>query len=111
MNVKNHVQLIGHLGQDPEFFPNAEGNHVAKVNLATSESYKNKQGERVTITEWHHLVVFGSLAEIVHKYCTKGNNVVVTGSLKTRKYTNKDNIDKYTTEIIVSDIVFLDKKT
>jgi single-strand DNA-binding protein len=110
MNVKNHVQLIGHFGQNPEYFPSESGNHVAKVSLATNDSYKNKNGEKVTVTEWHNLVVFGSLAEIVNKFCSKGQNVVVTGSLKTRKYLNKENIEKYTTEIIVSDIVFLDKK-
>jgi single-strand DNA-binding protein len=108
--MKNHVQLIGHLGQNPEVFNTENNKKILKISVATSGTYKNEKGEKVTTTEWHNCVAFGTRAEIIEKYCMKGSNVMVHGSLKTRKYTAKDNTERYATEILISDILFLDKK-
>lgn len=110
MNQSNFVQLIGHLGKDVELFKKEDSKAVGKVTLATTKRYKNTKGEQVTLTEWHTLVMFGGVAEIAEKYLKKGSHVLVTGSLKTRKYTTKEAVDKYITEIVVDDILFLDRK-
>jgi single-strand DNA-binding protein len=109
-NAKNYVQLIGHLGQNPELHKAESGTMIAKASIATSATYKNEKGERVTSTEWHNIVCFNKRAEILHNYTGKGAQVLVTGSLRTRKYQTKEGHDRYTTEIIVNDIVLLDKK-
>ncbi|MBE0364893.1 single-strand DNA-binding protein [Pseudoalteromonas ulvae UL12] len=98
----NKVILVGNLGQDPEvrYMPN--GNAVANVSLATAESYKDKNtGQMVDKTEWHRVVFFGKLAEIVGEYVRKGSQIYVEGKLQTRKWTDKDGQEKYTTEIVV----------
>lgn len=98
----NKVILIGNLGQDPEvkFMPN--GNAVANISLATSDSYKDKNtGQMVDKTEWHRVVFFQKLAEIVGEYCRKGSKIYIEGKLQTRKWTDQQGIEKYTTEIIV----------
>lgn len=110
MNARNHVQLIGHLGQDPEFYNGADSKNVAKFSMATNHSYKDSNGNRVTKSEWHNIVIFGSLADIVQKYVKKGSNVLVHGSLRTRSYESKEGHTKYTTEIVASDILFMDNK-
>ncbi|ATC93200.1 single-stranded DNA-binding protein [Pseudoalteromonas tunicata] len=98
----NKVILVGNLGQDPEvrYMPN--GSAVANVSLATAESYKDKNtGQMVDKTEWHRVVFFGKLAEIVGEYVRKGSQIYVEGKLQTRKWTDKDGQEKYTTEIVV----------
>ncbi len=98
----NKVILIGHLGQDPEvrYMPN--GNAVATVTLATSETWKDKQTQQQKErTEWHRVVFFGKLAEIVGEYLRKGSQVYVEGRLQTRKWQGQDGQDRYTTEIVV----------
>lgn len=106
----NKVQLIGTLGRDPEvrYMPN--GNAVANLSLATDESYNDKQtGQKVEQTEWHRLVIYGKLAEIVQQYLKKGSRAYFEGKLKTREW-EKDGIKHYTTEIVASDMVMLDGK-
>lgn len=96
----NNAQIIGHLGKDPEvrYLPN--GNAVANFSLATTEKWKDKtSGEAKEQTEWHRVTVFDKLAEIVGQYLKKGSLVYVCGKIKTRKYTDKDGTEKYTTEI------------
>ena len=95
----NKVILIGNLGQDPEvrFLPS--GGAVANLSLATSESWKDKQGQVQEKTEWHRIGIFGKLAEIAGEYLKKGSSVYVEGKLQTRKWTNKEGNDQYTTEI------------
>ena len=96
----NQAQIIGHLGKDPEvrYLPN--GNAVANFSLATTEKWKDKNsGEVKEQTEWHRVTVFDKLAEIVGQYLKKGSLVYVCGKIKTRKYTDKDGTEKYTTEI------------
>ena len=99
----NKVILIGHLGQDPEvrYMPN--GNAVANFNIATSESWKDKQtGENRDKTEWHRIVVFGKLAEIAGQYLKKGTQVYIEGQLQTRKWQDQSGQDRYTTEVVIN---------
>ena len=96
----NKVILVGNLGRDPETrsFPN--GDQVANVTIATTDRYKDKtSGEMKEITEWHRVSFFGRLAEIAGQYLRKGSQVYVEGSLRTRKWTDKDGLEKYSTEI------------
>ena len=107
----NKVILIGNLGQDPEvrYMPN--GGAVANVTVATSESWKDKNtGEQVEKTEWHRVVFYRRLAEIVGEYLKKGSKVYIEGRLQTRKWQDKNGNDRYTTEIIASDMQMLDSR-
>ncbi|MBU3824695.1 MAG: single-stranded DNA-binding protein [Candidatus Oceanisphaera merdipullorum] len=98
----NKVILIGHLGQDPEIRYMPNGNAVANITLATSETWRDKQsGEQKEKTEWHRVVFFGKLAEIVGEYLRKGSQIYVEGRLQTRKWQGQDGQDRYTTEIVV----------
>ena len=97
----NKVIIVGNLGKDPEvrFMPN--GGAVANITVATSDSWKDKQtGEQKEKTEWHRVVMFGKLAEIAGEYLRKGSKVYLEGSLQTRKWTNQQGQDQYTTEIV-----------
>ena len=101
----NKVILVGHLGQDPEvrYMPN--GNAVANFSVATSESWKDKQtGENRDKTEWHRIVVFGKLAEIVGEYVKKGTQVYLEGQLQTRKWQDQSGQDHYTTEVVINSL-------
>lgn len=99
----NKVILIGYLGQDPETRYMSNGNIVTNISIATTESWKDKQtNELKEKTEWHRVVLFGKLAEIASEYLHKGSQVYVEGSLKTRKWQNKNGQDRYITEIIVN---------
>lgn len=108
----NKVILIGNLGQDPDvrFMPN--GNAVANVTLATSESWKDKNtGETQERTEWHRVVFFRRLAEIAEKYCKKGSRIYIEGKLQTRKWKDKNDQDRYTTEIVADQMQMLDGRS
>lgn len=105
----NKVILIGNLGSDPEARYMTNGNAVVSLSVATSSSWKDKQtGEMQERTEWHRVVFFNRLAEIVNQYLRKGAKVYIEGSLRTRKWTDKDNVEKYTTEIIADEMQMLD---
>ena len=107
----NKVILIGNLGQDPEIRYMPSGGAVANVRLATSESWKDKgTGEQVEKTEWHTVVFFGRLGEIVGEYLKKGSKVYVEGRLQTRKWQGKDGADRYTTEIVANEMQMLDSR-
>ena len=95
----NKVILVGNLGRDPEIRYLPSGEPVANITIATSSKYKNKTGEMVEETEWHRVTFFGKLAEIVGQYLKKGRSVYVEGRIKTRKYTDKDGVEKFATEI------------
>ena len=98
----NKVILVGNCGQDPEIRYMPNGNAVANVTLATSESYKDKNtGQAVEKTEWHRVVLLGKLAEIVGEYVRKGSQIYVEGKLQTRKWTDQQGVERYTTEIVV----------
>lgn len=107
----NKVILIGNLGNDPEIRYTPNGSAVANVSLATSESWKDKQsGEMQDRTEWHRVVFFNRLAEIVGEYLKKGSKIYIEGSLRTRKWQDKNGLDRQTTEIIANEMAMLDSK-
>ncbi|NQV51785.1 MAG: single-stranded DNA-binding protein [Flavobacteriales bacterium] len=95
----NKVILIGNLGTDPEVKTLTSGTKVARLRIATSESYTNKEGERVTNTEWHSVNLWRGLAEVAEKYLKTGNTIYVEGKLRTRSYDDKDGVTRYVTEI------------
>ena len=108
----NKAILIGNLGQDPEVRYTAKGSAVCNLSLATTESWKNREtGERQEETEWHRLVFFGRLAEIVGEYLHKGSQIYVEGRLQTRKWQDQSGNDRYNTEIVVSDMQILGRRT
>lgn len=109
MSSVNTVILLGNVGADPEVRYMKNGNPVANVSLATNNTYKNNSGEKVQETEWHRLVFFGKLAEIVGEYVTKGMTIFVEGRKKTSKYTDKDNIERYAVDIICHEMKMLGK--
>lgn len=104
----NKAILVGHLGRDPEIRYAASGAAIANVSLATSESWKDKTtGENTERTEWHRVVFFGRLAEIVGEYLKKGSQVYVEGRIQTRKWQDKDGNDRYTTEVVANEMQML----
>ena len=107
----NKVILVGNCGQDPEVRHMPSGGAVANITIATSESWKDKKtGNEEKRTEWHRVVFFGKLAEIVERYVKKGSKLYVEGSLRTRKWQGQDGQDRYTTEIVGSEMQMLDSK-
>lgn len=107
----NKVILIGNLGKDPEVRYMPSGGAVTNVAIATSESWKDKQsGEQQERTEWHNVVFFNRLAEIAGEYLKKGSKVYVEGSLRTRKWQDKEGKDRYTTEIVANEMQMLDSR-
>lgn len=108
MSGVNKVIILGNLGQDPEIRYMPDGKAVANLSVATSEEWKDKQtGEKQSKTEWHRIVIFGKLAEIAGEYLTKGSKVYFEGSNRTRKWQDKNGQDRYTTEIIVTEMTML----
>tara|TARA_B100000609_G_scaffold190376_1_gene178253 strand:- start:123 stop:599 length:477 start_codon:yes stop_codon:yes gene_type:complete len=97
----NKVQLIGNLGRDPEIRTTNDGRNIAHVTLATSENWKDASGQRQERTEWHRIVVFGGLADVVKQYLKKGDSAYFEGRIQTRKWTDNSNQERYTTEIVV----------
>ncbi|MGE5355708.1 MAG: single-stranded DNA-binding protein [Deltaproteobacteria bacterium] len=106
----NKVILIGNLGKDPEVRKLENNNSVAKFSLATNENYQDKNGEWQKLTEWHNISMWGNLAERAEKYLHKGSTIFLEGKIKTRKYTDKNGIEKYITEIEAASFRILDKK-
>jgi len=107
----NKVQIIGNLGRDPEMRAFPSGDQVANVTIATTDKWKDKQtGEAKEATEWHRCVFHGRLAEVVGQYLRKGSQVFVEGSLRTRKWTDKDGVEKYSTEIRADQMLMLGGK-
>ena len=107
----NKVILIGNLGNDPEIRYTPSGSAVANLSLATSETWRDKQtGELQDRTEWHRIVFFNRLAEIVGEYLKKGSKIYVEGTLRTRKWQDKTGMDRFTTEIIASEMHMLDSR-
>ena len=106
----NKVILIGRLGADPEVRYTPDGTMIVNFRIATDESYKNKQGEKVSKTEWHRIVVFGKLAEICGNYLGKGRLVFIEGRLQTRTWDDKDGNKRSLTEIIASNMQMLESK-
>lgn len=110
MSGVNKCIFVGNLGRDPEARFAQSGTAITKMNLAVSESYKDANGERRDRTEWVRLTAFGKQAEIMGQYLSKGSKIYVEGRMQTSKYTDKDGQEKWSTEIVVKEFQFLDKK-
>ena len=108
--LKNKVQLICNLGNAPEVKTLESGKKMARFSVATNENYRNAKGEKVTETQWHSLVAWGKVAEIVEKFLTKGKEVAIEGKLINRSYNDKDGNKKYITEIQVNELLMLGVK-
>jgi single-strand DNA-binding protein len=107
----NKVTLIGNLGADPETRYMTNGDAVCNINLATTDSWRDKaSGEQREATEWHRLVFYRRLAEIASQYLRKGAQIYVEGKIQTRKWTDKDGIDRYTTQVVVDEMKMLGKR-
>jgi len=107
--MRNHVQLIGHVGKDPEIKTFESGKKLASFSLATNESYYNDKGDKVEQTEWHNLVAWGKTADIIEKLVAKGKEMLIQGKLTTRSYDDKEGNKRYVTEVVVSEILLLSK--
>ena len=108
--LRNKVQLIGNLGNNPEIITLESGKKLAKISIATNETYKNAQGEKVTDTQWHNVVAWNKTAEIIEKYLQKGSEVAIEGKLTSRSYEDKDGAKKYITEIVCNELLMLGGK-
>jgi single-strand DNA-binding protein len=108
--LKNKVQLIGNLGNNPEVKTLESGKKMARFSVATSETYRNAKGEKVEETQWHNLVAWGKLAEIAEKFLHKGSEVALEGKLINRTYNDKEGNKKYITEIQINELLMLGKE-
>ncbi len=109
--LKNHVQLIGNVGQEPTITNLGSGKKVARFSIATNEHYKNNKGEKVQSTDWHTVVAWDKTAEIIENYVGKGKEIAITGKLRTRTYTTDDGNQRYVTEVEANEILLLGSKS
>ncbi|NNL80259.1 MAG: single-stranded DNA-binding protein [Flavobacteriaceae bacterium] len=105
--LRNKVQLIGRLGQDPEILTFDDGNKMAKFSLATDDSYKDKNGEKVERAYWHNIIVRGGLVNVVENYVTKGKEIAIEGKLTNRSYETKEGDTRYVTEVFCNELLLL----
>ena len=108
--IRNYVQLIGNVGQEPTITNLDNGKKVARFSLATNENYKDSNGGKQTDTNWHTIVAWGKTAEVVEKFISKGKEVGLTGKLKTRTYTTDDGNQRYVTEVVADEILLIGNK-
>ena len=108
--LRNQVQLIGNLGNDPEIFQFESGKKKASISIATNETFVNADKEKITNTQWHKVVFFGKTADIVERYLQKGKEVAITGKLTYRDYEDKSGNKRYVTEIVGNELVMLGSK-
>ncbi|MBP8793767.1 MAG: single-stranded DNA-binding protein [Lutibacter sp.] len=108
--LRNRVQLIGNIGNAPEVITLESGKKLAKFSIATNESYKNAQGEKITDTQWHNCVAWNKTAEIIEKYLEKGREIALEGKLTSRSYEDATGVKKYITEVVVSEMLMLGNK-
>jgi single-strand DNA-binding protein len=109
-SLRNKVQLIGNLGQDPEVRTFENGRAMARFSLATKETYRDAEGKKVSETQWHNLVAWGNLAKTIQKYLIKGMEVAVEGKLTHRIFDDKEGKKRYFTEVVMTDLVMLRNK-
>jgi single-strand DNA-binding protein len=109
-SLRNRVLLIGRLGAQPETKTLPSGSPMARFSLATTETYKNEKGERVSETQWHNLVAWGKIAQIAGKILDKGKEVAVEGKLVTKNYVDKEGVKRYVTEVVVNDLLLVGSK-
>ena len=105
--LKNKVQLIGNVGNEPEITTLEGDKKVAKFSIATNESYKDSNGEKVQSTEWHNIIAWGKIAEIVENYVSKGKEIALEGKLTSRSYESRSGEKRYITEVVVDEILLL----
>jgi single-strand DNA-binding protein len=110
MAVNNSITLIGHLGRDPEMFQTKTDTPLVKFSLATSEYYKDANGERQTKTQWHSVVAFGKLAEVMFEHLKKGKEVAISGRLEYNEWTDQNDSKRKTAQVVASDFNFVGKK-
>jgi single-strand DNA-binding protein len=108
--LRNKVQLIGHVGNDPEIKTFDGGKKLAKLNVATNESYKNEKGEKVEDTQWHSLIAWGKTADIIENYVVKGKEIAIEGKLTHRSYEDKNGEKRYVTEVVIDELLLLGSK-
>ncbi len=108
--LKNKVQLIGNVGQDPQITVLDSGKKVIRFSLATNENYKNAKGEKMQNTYWHNMVAWGKIAEVIEKYVTKGKEIAIEGKLTSRSYTTKEGEKRYTTDVVINEVLFMGSK-
>lgn len=109
-SLRNRVQLIGNLGMQPEIKTLESGKKMAKFSIATNETYKNAQGEKITDTQWHNIIAWNKTAEIVEMYLEKGKEVAIDGKLTTRSWEDEKGNRKYITEIVCNELLMLGNK-
>ncbi|MEO8515660.1 MAG: single-stranded DNA-binding protein [Flavobacterium sp.] len=107
--LRNKVQLIGHVGQEPEIKNFDGGKKLANLTIATNEVYYNDKGDKVEQTEWHRITAWGKTAEIIEKFVTKGKEIAIEGKLTHRNYDDKDGNKRYVTEVVVNELLLLGK--
>ena len=109
-NLRNQVQLVGRLGANPEISEFSSGSKKAFMSIATSETYKNKSGEKVTDTQWHHVIAWNATANFANSYLNKGTEVMVQGKLVNRSYEDKTGTTRYVTEVVADQMMIISKK-
>ncbi|WBX76427.1 single-stranded DNA-binding protein [Tenacibaculum ovolyticum] len=108
--LRNKVQLIGNLGNNPEIITLESGKKLAKFSIATNESYKNSEGEKVIDTQWHNVVAWNKTAEIIEKYLQKGSEIAIEGKLTSRSYETSEGEKRYVTEVVCNELLMLGSK-
>ena len=108
--LRNKVQLIGNLGNQPEVTTLDSGKKLAKFTMATNESYKNAKGEKITETQWHNIIAWGNTANIIEQYVNKGEELAIEGKLTSRSYDDKEGNKRYITEIVVNELLMFGGK-
>lgn len=108
--MKNSVQLIGHVGQEPEIKNLEGGKKLANFSIATNEVYYRENGDKVEKTEWHRVTAWGKTADIIERFVTKGKEIAIGGKLSHRSYDDKDGIKRYVTEVIADEVLLLGKQ-
>ena len=109
-SLRNSVHLIGNLGNDPEVKETSNGKKMVKLSLATSETRRDQNGEKIMETQWHNLIIWGKLADVAGKYLKKGRQIAVEGKLTNRQYDDKEGNRRFFTQIVVNDLVMLGNK-
>ena len=107
--MKNTVQLIGHVGQDPDVKSLEGGKKLANISIATNEVYYKENGDKVEKTEWHRVTAWGKTADIIEKYVTKGKEIAIEGKLTHRSYDDKDGVKRFITEVVANEVLHLGK--
>jgi len=108
--IKNSVRLMGNVGMDPDVRTFDNNRKMVRLSIATNESYKNDKGEKVTDTQWHNIVFWGTQATMAESYLKKGDAVIIEGKLASRNYNDKDDVKRYVTEVVVNEFVKIGSK-